>query len=115
MLAPALAKACEAPTDLTLQESFVVTNYYFALLNLVARMHLLSERDGISPSDYWRAQLCFLTPIVSSKYGRAWLREQTGVGYPSGLVEAGREYMSTIEPDHCSEEHAARLSSIGDN
>ncbi len=115
MLAAALAKACEAPADLTLEESLVVTNFYYASLNLVARIHLLSERDGIYPSDYWRTQLGFLRPVVNSKYGRAWFRQLHGVGFPSGLIEAGKKYMSTIEPDRCSKEHAERLTSIGDN
>ena len=44
-LAKALAKACTQPAELTLEEALVVDNYYFANLNLVARLVLLSDRD----------------------------------------------------------------------
>jgi hypothetical protein len=111
-LAAALAKACEAPESLTLEESMVVTNYYYASLNLVARLHLLSERDGVYPTDYWREQIGFLNPIVGSSYGRAWLRQIEGRGFPDGLIEAGIEYMNKTEPDQCLKAHQERLNNV---
>ena len=108
-LAKALAKACTSPEDLSLEEALIVENYYYALLNLVARLALLADRDGIYAEGYWREQIGFLRPFLGSPYGRAWFLQLPGTGYPEEVIAAGKELMQTIEPNRCHSEYLKRI------
>ena len=114
-LSSALAKACLSPNELSLDEMIEIDRYYFAILNLVNRVYLLSDRDGIYPDQYWRSQLGFLTPIFSSPYGRIWFSDRQSTEYGEGIVEAAREYMATIEPDACEQRYLRRIRAGDDD
>ncbi len=111
-LAKALAKACIHPEELTLEEALVVENYYFANVNLVARMHTLADRDGIYPEGYWQVQIWSLSPIGSSRYGKAWFSQLDPAEWPPGLIDAGKEYMQSFESTRCNSEYQKRIAIV---
>jgi len=65
-LGRALAKACQTPTELTLEEGLILQNHYESLLHLVNRIALLSDRDGVYEQGTWKRTLGYLNPIYES-------------------------------------------------
>ena len=108
-LSAALETACQNPSELSLKETIELDNYYFSVVNLVARMYLLSERDQLYPQDYWKAQIGFLTPVFASEYGRIWFKERSNFNYDQELLDAGLQFMQTIEPNSCLSQYRRRV------
>ena len=80
-LASALSKACLNPEELTLEETYILDSYYFTQANLVSRMILLTERDGLYEDGYWTGQLSHLRHSV---------RAMGGLGFNRLIKMAGR-------------------------
>ncbi len=111
-LASALSKACLNPEELTLEETYILDSYYFTQANLVSRMILLTERDGLYEEDYWTGQLSHLRTAFSSSYGRAWFKQIDQDGWPPLFFEEANKFMDRLGPNHCQNSYRAKLEAI---
>jgi len=111
----ALAKACTEPQNLTLRETLIVNEYYMSHLNLVARMILLTDRDGLYPEGYWQDQIGFLNPIFNSAYGRVWFAGLNPLGWPDGLFAEVDDRIRQLGPPNCKSIYDERIESFRSN
>ena len=111
-LGATLAKACESPTELTLEEGIILQNHYLSLLNLATRIYLLSERDGLYDRGIWKPLLAYLNPIYDSYYGQAWLRGMQSPAWPDGLIDAAIEDMDRRGTPDCLLDHEETLDAV---
>ena len=95
----AIAKACLNPESLTPSETVVVHQYYLAQANLLSRLAIHTDRDGVYPSGYWQEQMWYLNPILESEYGREWFQFRTG--FPPGFLEEVRTLIKGSGPPTC--------------
>jgi hypothetical protein len=109
--ASVLAKACLNPEELTLQEAVILDNYYLANANLLARLILQTDRDGVYPEGSWRDSLFYLNPILASRYGREWILS-LGSGWPSGFMEATKTRIDQLGPPSCESSFGERIEQI---
>ena len=110
--AATLAKACVNPEELTLHEAKILDSYYFANANLLARLALHSDRDGIYPEGYWKENMFYLSPILESQYGREWLLDSVLTGWPPGFVEATLAEIDQAGPPECESRFLERIERI---
>jgi hypothetical protein len=107
-----LAKACVDPQKLTLHEAKVLNSYYFAKANVLAQLALLSDRDGIYPEGYWKENMFYLSPMLDSQYGREWLLDSIGAGWPADFVEVTRAEIDQAGPPECESRFLQRIERI---
>ena len=106
-----VAKACLHPEELTPSEAEILDNYYLANANLLARLALHSDRDGIYPEGYWQQNMFYLNPILDSHYGREWLLDLRA-GWPPGVLEAARARIEQLGPPTCESQFLERIERI---
>ena len=85
--------------------------YYLAQANLLARLALHTDRDGIYPTGYWQQQIYYLNPILESEYGRAWFTDLRS-SWPPGFLEAGLDRIEQMGPPTCASDLRDRLQRI---
>jgi hypothetical protein len=95
-----IAKACLNPESLTPSETVVAHQYYLAQANLLSRLAIHTDRDGVYPAGYWQEQMWYLNPILESQYGRDWLLRRTG--FPAGFLEEVHSLIKGLEPPACA-------------
>ncbi len=97
--AAALAKACEFPGDLTIEDMIVLDQ---AFIVIVGRMRSLLRAKNVSeeftPVD-WRAWQGNFSAIFSTEYGRWWW---TRVDWEPEIMEAGNRYLENVEIVPCA-------------
>ena len=96
-----IAKACLNPESLTPSETVILDQYYLAQANLLSRLAIHTDRDGVYPAGYWQEQMWYLNPILESEKGRDWfLRFRTG--WPPGFLEEVRSRIIELGPPTCA-------------
>ena len=113
--AEVVVKGCLESEKLTPSERLILDNYFLSHANLLYRMVLLTDRDGLYPSGYWQDQISILNPIVNSEYGRAWFYENiTAPAWSAEFISAGHNYIVQIGPPTCETELLLSIESKTD-
>ena len=106
--AEVVEKACLKPESLTLRDSVILDAYYFANANILARLALHTDRDGVYPEGYWQENMFYLYPILNSHYGREWLTDLQS-GWPPGFLDAVHATIDQLGPPRCESSHLDRI------
>lgn len=100
--AAVLAKACTDPAELSLEESTILNHFYVGQLELVSRMVVLTDRDGLFAPDYWKIPATgYFATVFETAYGRAWFMQQDPSWYAEGVIRAGREFLASRGEPRC--------------
>lgn len=95
-----IAKACLHPESLQPSETVVLHHFYLAQANLLARLAIHTDRDGVYPAGYWQEQTWYLNPILDSEYGRNWFL-RLDAGWPPGFLDEVRKLIRNLGPATC--------------
>lgn len=101
-----LAKACLDPGALSLHETTLLGYFYDQQIELVMRMKLLTDRDGLYAKDTWKDYAgAYFSDIFRTAFGRAWFLRQDPSWMDEGVLQAGYDFLDATAEPWCEVEH----------
>ena len=88
----ALARACQDPNSLTIEDLVVLRSYYIATVGVVFRAFLIEQRSELYEGIWIDAGEGRFPDVFYSRAGRLWWARQQHV-YPKELVDLGNSIL----------------------